>query len=77
MDYRFAMVCSVISNLAQIQVAKGQRKTTTPLDFIIKWDKEEIEEKAQTPEEMKKFLMALAGNNRKPRRKNLPKKDES
>ena len=57
-DYRFAMLCSVVTNLALSTHAKKGRKPklTEPLDFMPEWGgKKEVEK--QTPEQMKAILL--------------------
>lgn len=64
-EFGWAMLCSVVSNLAlSIYSKKGTHpKYTTPGDFIPKWDSPsgEKEKPVQSIEEQKGILLHLAG----------------
>ncbi len=71
-DYRIALVCSIIMNLAQsIYAKKGTHPTpTTPKDFMIDWAGDlkgdlKVEAEPQTLEEMKGVMRAIAGMGKK------------
>lgn len=63
-DYRTALLCSIVMNLAQsIYAKKGTHpKLTTPKDFMIDWAGDfKKEEMPQTLEEMKSVMISIAG----------------
>jgi hypothetical protein len=58
-DYRMAVICSTVTNLAgYINSKKGQWKPVKPQDFMPKWDSEGNPEK-QSVEDMKEFMMGM------------------
>ena len=64
-DYRFAQLCSIVTNIAKaVWGRKGSgNKMTSPMDFMPDWLGEEqssVPGKAQSLEEMKSVLMAIA-----------------
>jgi len=65
-DYGWAMMCSVLYNLAlDIYSKKGSHpKRTTPSDFMPKWgvEKRRDVQKGQSVEEQKAILLGLAKN---------------
>jgi len=60
-DFNAAQIMSLVYNLVvQMYGKKGQTKLSVPLDFMIMWGQEEKDEKAQSIEQMKEVMMAIA-----------------
>jgi hypothetical protein len=58
-DYRFAQVCHLIFDLAQsIYGKRGQRRKSSPMDFMPWGPEQKVPVKKQTVEEMKQTMIA-------------------
>lgn len=75
-DFRFAKLESLITNIVQqLYAEKGKKPTlTTPLDFMVDWAGDKVQEsKQQSVEDMKAVLMGLAKDqNKKVERQSKP-----
>jgi hypothetical protein len=61
-DYRLAILCSVITNIARAIWGKKGCKMSTIDDFLFRWDREEqvvAEPKKQSVGDMKKILQTI------------------
>jgi len=73
LDYQFAYISTLISNLAIGIHGKKGTKLHEVSDFLIKWDVTE-EKPKQTVEEMKQFLLSFAETtNKRHNQKNVKK----
>jgi len=65
-DFRAAQICLMLHNLLQAQRGDGKWVKATVYDFM-PWGPKETKpaEKPQTVDEMKKMLLAIAGNAQK------------
>lgn len=64
-DFQFAMLSSLITNLAIRVNGKKGAKLTTPDEFMINWSGEEKVTKGQTVDEMKNILLSIASAHNK------------
>lgn len=75
-DFRMAMMCSLITNIARAVHSKKGVEMTTPEDFMPDWTGEEKGMKKQSVEDMKQVFLSIASSvNQKTRpRKKMQKK---
>lgn len=60
-NFRLAYLCSLLTNLTISTHGKKGSKFTTPVDFMIDWDLEKLNEpKQQSVEDMKQILLGIA-----------------
>lgn len=67
-DYRTALLCSVITNIAIAAWGKKGSKPTTMDEFLFQWGAEEqtdVAPKKQSVDEMKTILQSIASQHRK------------